>query len=125
MKREKFFEQRQHYYFGEKKPEKTVERKDSVEPDGRHKIELSLAFDNEEEQKAVLLFIAKVNGLHEVKDLGELTARTNWLNGYIAALHAIEALDYEQAEQLANLLEIASKQQARILGVNRTKQKGW
>ena len=63
--------------------------------------------------------------MHEVKDLGELTARTNWLNGYIAALHAIEALDYEQAEQLANLLEIASKQQARILGVNRTKQKGW
>lgn len=125
MKREKFFEQRQHYYFSEKKPEKTVERKDSVEPDGRHKIELSLAFDNEETQKAVLLFIAKLNGLHEVKDLGELTARANWLNGYIAALHAIEALDYEQAEQLTNLLEIASKQQARILGVNRTKQKGW
>lgn len=48
MEREKFFEQRQHYYFGEKKPEKTVERKDSVEADGRHKIELSLAFDNEE-----------------------------------------------------------------------------
>lgn len=124
MEREKFFEQRQHYCFGEKKPEKTVERKDSVEVDGRRKIEVSLAFDNEEAQKAVLRFIAEVNGLHEVKDLGELIARINWLNGYIAALHAVEALDYEQAEELANLLEIASKQQARILEVNRTKKKG-
>ena len=115
MEREKFFEQRQHYCFDEKKPEKTVERKDSVEADGRHKIELSFAFDNEEAQKAVLRFIAEVNELHEIKSLGDIAAATTWLNGYITALKEAKVIDEEQATQLLNILDIASRQQYKLI----------
>ena len=125
MERNDFYNRQRHYYFGEKKPEKSVERKDSVEPDGRHKIELTLAFDNEEAQRAVVRFIGDINGLHEVREVGELTARVNWLNGYIAALYAAGVIDEEQAQQLADLLGIASKQQARLLGVTKWNEKGW
>ena len=125
MERNDFYNRQRHYYFGEKKPEKRVERKDSVEPDGRHKIELTLAFDNEEAQRAVVRFIGDINGLHEVREVGELTARVNWLNGYIAALYAAGVIDEEQAQQLADLLGIASKQQARLLGVTKWNEKGW
>ena len=125
MERNDFYNRQRHYYFGEKKPDKSVERKDSVEPDGRHKIELTLAFDNEEAQRAVVRFIGDINGLHEVREVGELTARVNWLNGYIAALYAAGVIDEEQAQQLADLLGIASKQQARLLGVTKWNEKGW
>lgn len=125
MERNDFYNRQRHYYFGEKKPEKSVERKDSVEPDGRHKIELTLAFDNEEAQRAVVRFLGDINGLHEVREVGELTARVNWLNGYIAALYAAGVIDEEQAQQLADLLGIASKQQARLLGVTKWNEKGW
>lgn len=125
MERDEFFNRQRHYYFGEKQPEKSVERKDSVEPDGRHKIELTLAFDNEEAQRAVVRFLGDINGLHEVREVGELTARVNWLNGYIAALYAAGVIDEEQAQQLADLLGIASKQQARLLGVTKWNEKGW
>lgn len=125
MERNDFYNRQRHYYFGEKKPEKSIERKDSVEPDGRHKIELTLAFDNEEAQRAVVRFIGDINGLHEVREVGELTARVNWLNGYIAALYAAGVIDEEQAQQLADLLGIASKQQARLLGVTKWNEKGW
>ena len=125
MERDEFFNRQRHYYFGEKKPDKSVERKDSVEPDGRHKIELTLAFDNEEAQRAVVRFLGDINGLHEVREVGELTARVNWLNGYIAALYAAGVIDEEQAQQLADLLGIASKQQARLLGVTKWNEKGW
>lgn len=125
MERNDFYNRQRNYYFGEKKPEKSVERKDSVEPDGRHKIELTLAFDNEEAQRAVVRFLGDINGLHEVREVGELTARVNWLNGYIAALYAAGVIDEEQAQQLADLLGIASKQQARLLGVTKWNEKGW
>lgn len=125
MERNDFYNRQRHYYFREKKPEKSVERKDSVEPDGRHKIELTLAFDNEEAQRAVVRFLGDINGLHEVREVGELTARVNWLNGYIAALYAAGVIDEEQAQQLADLLGIASKQQARLLGVTKWNEKGW
>lgn len=125
MERNDFYNRQRHYYFGEKKPDKSVERKDSVEPDGRHKIELTLAFDNEEAQRAVVRFLGDINGLHEVREVGELTARVNWLNGYIAALYAAGVIDEEQAQQLADLLGIASKQQARLLGVTKWNEKGW
>lgn len=125
MERNDFYNRQRHYYFGEKKPDKSVERKDSVEPDGRHKIELTLAFDNEEAQRAVVRFLGDINGLHEVREVGELTARVNWLNGYIAALYAAGVIDEEQAQQLADLLGIASKQQARLLGVAKWNEKGW
>ena len=125
MERNDFYNRQRHYYFGKKKPEKSVERKDSVEPDGRHKIELTLAFDSEEAQRAVVRFIGDINGLHEVREVGELTARVNWLNGYIAALYAAGVIDEEQAQQLADLLGIASKQQARLLGVTKWNEKGW
>ena len=107
MEREKFFEQRQHYCFDEKKPEKTVERKDSIE--------LSFAFDNEEAQKAVLRFIAEVNELHEIKSLGDIAAATTWLNGYITALKEAKVIDEEQATQLLNILDIASRQQYKLI----------
>lgn len=125
MERNDFYNRQRHYYFGEKKPEKSVERKDSVEPDGRHKVELTLAFDREEAQRAVIRFFGDINGLHEVREVGELTARVNWLNGYIAALFAAGVIDEEQAQQLADLLGIASKQQARLLGVTKWREKGW
>ena len=125
MERNDFYNKQRHYYFGEKQPEKSVERKDSIEPDGRHKIELTLAFDSEEAQRAVVRFIGDINGLHEVREVGELTARVNWLNGYIAALYAAGVIDEEQAQQLADLLGIASKQQARLLGVTKWNEKGW
>lgn len=125
MERNDFYNRQRHYYFGEKKPDKSVERKDSIEPDGRHKIELTLAFDNEEAQRAVVRFLGDINGLHEVREVGELTARVNWLNGYIAALYAAGVIDEEQAQQLADLLGIASKQQARLLGVTKWNEKGW
>lgn len=125
MERDEFFNRQRHYYFGEKQPEKSVERKDSVEPDGRHKVELTLAFDSEEAQRAVIRFLGDINGLHEVREVGELTARVNWLNGYIAALFAAGVIEEEQAQQLADLLGIASKQQARILGVTKWREKGW
>ena len=125
MERNDFYNRQRHYCFGEKKQEKSVERKDSVEPDGRHKIELTLAFDNEEAQRAVVRFIGDINGLHEVREVGELTARVNWLNGYIAALYAAGVIDEEQAQQLADLLGIASKQQARLLGATKWNEKGW
>lgn len=125
MERDEFFNRQRHYCFGEKQTEKSVERKDSVEPDGRHKIELTLAFDSEEAQRAVIRFFGDINGLHEVREVGELTARVNWLNGYIAALFAAGVIDEEQAQQLADLLGIASKQQARILGVTKWREKGW
>lgn len=125
MERNDFYNRQRHYYFGEKKPDKSVERKDSVEPDGRHKIELTLAFDNEEAQRAVVRFLGDINGLHEVREVSELTARVNWLNGYIAALYAAGVIDEEQAQQLADLLGIASKQQARLLGVTKWNEKGW
>lgn len=125
MERNDFYNKQRHYYFGEKQPEKSVNRKDSIEPDGRHKIELTLAFDSEEAQRAVVRFIGDINGLHEVREVGELTARANWLNGYIAALYAAGVIDEEQAQQLADLLGIASKQQARLLGVTKWNEKGW
>lgn len=125
MERDEFFNRQRHYCFGEKQPEKSVERKDSVEPDGRHKVEVTLAFDSEEAQRAVIRFLGDINGLHEVREVGELTARVNWLNGYIAALFAAGVIDEEQAQQLADLLGIASKQQARILGVTKWREKGW
>ena len=125
MERNDFYNKQRHYYFGEKQPEKSVERKDSIEPDGRHKIELTLAFDSEEAQRAVVRFIGDINGLHEVREVGELKARVNWLNGYIAALYAAGVIDEEQAQQLADLLGIASKQQARLLGVTKWNEKGW
>ena len=125
MERDEFFNRQRHYCFGEKQPEKSVERKDSVEPDGRHKVELTLAFDSEEAQRAVIRFLGDINGLHEVREVGELTARVNWLNGYIAALFAAGVIDEEQAQQLADLLGIASKQQARLLGVTKWREKGW
>lgn len=125
MERNDFYNKQRHYYFGEKQPEKSVKRKDSIEPDGRHKIELTLAFDSEEAQRAVVRFIGDINGLHEVREVGELTARANWLNGYIAALYAAGVIDEEQAQQLADLLGIASKQQARLLGVTKWNEKGW
>ena len=125
MERDEFFNRQRHYCFGEKQPEKSVERKDSVEPDGRHKVELTLAFDSEEAQRAVIRFLGDINGLHEVREVGELTARVNWLNGYIAALFAAGVIDEEQAQQLADLLGIASKQQARVLGVTKWREKGW
>ena len=125
MERNDFYNRQRHYYFGEKKPEKSVERKDSVEPDGRHKIELTLAFDNEEARRVVVRFLGDINGLHEVREVGELTARVNWLNGYIAALYAAGVIDEEKAQQLADLLGIASKQQARLLGVTKWNEKGW
>ena len=115
MKREKFFKQHQYYYFGEKKPARTVERKDSAEPDGRHKIELQLSFDTEEAQQAVLQYVAEINNLHEVESLEDLADITTWLAGYLAALLMAEVVDMEQAEQLKNLLNIASQQQARRL----------
>ena len=125
MERNDFYNRQRHYYFGEKQTEKRVERKDSVEPDGRRKIELTLAFDSKEAQRAVVRFIGDINGLHEVREVGELTARVNWINGYIAALYAAGVIDEEQAQQLADLLGIASKQQARLLGATKWNEKGW
>lgn len=124
MENYNFFNAQRHYYFGEKQPEKSVERKDSVEPDGRHKVELTLAFDSEVAQHAVLAFMRDINKLHDITELGELEARTNFLSGYIAALYATTAVDKEQAEQLADVLAIASSQKARALGVTRWEEKG-
>ena len=114
-----FFTSRQYYDFGDARTEPPkVQRKDIVEPNGRHKVKVTLALDSEEAQQAVLIFITEVEGLHEIKSIDTLADKTNFLNGYIAALYAVDAVDEQQADQLADILKLSAMQQGKVLGVN-------
>ena len=119
-----FFTSRQYYDFSDARTEPPkVQRKDSVEPDGRHKVEVTLTLDSEEVQQAVLIFISEVDGLHEIKSIDTLADKTNFLGGYIAALYAMNAVDEQQADQLADLLKLSAMQQGKVLGVTNWKEK--
>ena len=60
-------------------------------------------------------FIKDHNELHEIKSLGDIAAATTWLNGYITALKEAKVIDEEQATQLLNILDIASRQQYKLI----------
>lgn len=119
MSYHEFLHKRQHYDFGDDRPKAPkVERKDSVEPDGRHKVELSLALETEAAQHAVIIFIREIDELHNIDNAAVLLHKVNWLEGYIAAMYATEAIDEEQAKQLDDILNLAAQQQARLLGID-------
>lgn len=123
MTRDEFLQRQRHYNFGDNTPkEPTVERKDSEEG-GRHKVELTLALETEAARHAVIIFIQKLDEMHYAHCGTQLLSMTNWLEGYIAAMYAAEAIDQEQALQLDSILKLTIDQQAKALGIENFRDK--
>lgn len=105
------------------RPEKDVERKETVDKDGRHKIEITLAVDSKEAQKAVGIFCAGIEDIHKTKEPDKLADKIQWLSGYIGGIYTTNAISSEQADELTRLLVLAAKTQAKVLGYGEQKKK--
>lgn len=94
----------------EEKAYRSVEKKAIIYPDGRHEVKIALNIKDKKAAATIETIIDEIKDLHKTKKISELIKLQYYHRGIVTGLWAMDAIDELQAEELIQLIDIATNQ---------------